>query len=172
MHQLLCVLGLSLLPFAASAAGQQSGATPGATAQGLSFVAVEGFKLAVTHEAPAHPKLDVQCVLKLNDYALSGMFEKILRKDLTKEQLARANQFYSTPLATKYDEFALQQILAEHGKKVDNPIVFSNSEIAEANAFSASDAGIAVKTVASQSNAETLASLRPALLSLVAPCRK
>jgi hypothetical protein len=172
MYRLLCVLSLSFLALAASAAGQQSSAAGGATAQGLSFVAIEGFKLAVTHEAPAHPKLDIQCVLKLNDYALSGMFENILHKDLTKEQLASANRFYSTPLATKYNKFALQQILTEHGKQVDNPIVFSNSEIAKANAFSASEAGIAVKRVASQSNAETLASLRPALLSLVAPCRK
>ena len=167
----LCVLGFALLPLFSIAGENQSLTDPGAAAKALSFVAIGGTKLAVTHETPSNPGLDRECVLKLDDYALSEMFEGLLHQQLTEAQIAGANHFYSAPLAGKFNQFTLQQILVAKGKKVDSPMKLTASEVAAVNSFATSESGIALTKVASQSNTDMTAKLFPALTSLLWPCR-
>ncbi|WP_148040965.1 hypothetical protein [Montanilutibacter psychrotolerans] len=172
MYRLMCAFALSLLSFVSIAREQQpSAATPGPAARALSFVAIGSAKLAVVHGTSSDPGWDRECVLQLDDYALSGMFEELLRQQLSEKQLADADRFYSTPFAAKYNQVTLQQVLFVNGKKTDSPIELTASEVEQANSFSTSEAGNALTTAASQSNAETASKLRPALVAILGQCR-
>lgn len=169
MYRFSSFLCLLIIPALAFAGGHISHRKPGATANTLSHIMIQGFRFSAAEKE--NPNLAMQCVIDMDDHGLSEVIESYLDEHLTEEQLTVSDNFHRTPLADKFYKYAVQKQMIKSGMKIFHPIKFSDSEKKKIMAFVNSDAGMALTRLATPSDPEFKAKVDPVMDALIAPCR-
>jgi hypothetical protein len=136
------VAGLLLLTFGmAEGARAQGGSQLSAT---LSEAALLGMRLSVERalQQGKLPARVAKCVAEQSATSLSPTYETLSGELLTKEEIAAASSFLSSPVGRKYAKYGQLQVYAAVGMRPPEPLPdFSDAEYRELESFSRTSAG-------------------------------
>jgi hypothetical protein len=135
---------LMLLMVAAATPALASAADTPVTVENFAQASLLGVQLAIKH-AHLNGKVSgatADCVAALKPDAFAGIYEKLLKSELTEDEQVATETFFKSATGAKYARLGFLQIYQAVGEQAPESLPdFSSAEIAEVESFGRTSAG-------------------------------
>jgi hypothetical protein len=167
------LLSLMLLMIGAATPVVASAADTPTTVQNFAQASLLGVQLAIKH---AHQNGKVStatanCVAALKPGAFAGVYEQLLKSELTEEEQVATETFFKSATGAKYAKLGFLQVYQAVGEQAPEALPeFSSAEIAEVESFGRTPAGDKLIRRKALEQPAVMAPINQRIKELIAAC--